>query len=63
MTELGRSLFEEGFEQGINEGKLEKTMEVAKIAIKKGMNDELISKLTELSIEQIEVIRKTIKSN
>lgn len=59
MTELGRSLFEEGK----LEGKQENAIEIAKRAIKKGMNDELISKLTELSIEQIEVIRKTIESN
>ncbi|OOM13976.1 hypothetical protein [Clostridium saccharobutylicum] len=59
MTELGRSLFEEGK----LEGKQENAMEVAKRAIRNGISNELISKLTELSIDQIEVIRKTIKSN
>ena len=55
MTELGRSLFEEG--------KLENAIDTAKRAIKKGMSDELISELTELPIEQIEIIRKAIKNN
>ena len=63
MTELGRSLFEEGFKKGFEEGKQEKAIEIAKRAIKKGMSDELISKLTELPIEQIEIIRKSIKNN
>ena len=55
MTELGRSL--------IKEGKQENTIEVAKRAIKEGMSDEIISKLTELTIEQIKIIRKTIETN
>ena len=59
MTELGRSLFEEGFKKG----KQEKAIEIAKRAIKKGMSDELISELTELPIEQVEIIRKAIKNN
>lgn len=63
MTELGISLFEEGFKQGLEEGKLKKTVEIAKVAIKKGLSDELISRLIELPIEQVEIIRKTIKNN
>lgn len=63
MTKLGISLFEEGFKQGLVEGKLKKSAEIAKRAIKKGMSDELISKLIELPIEQVEIIRKTIKNN
>lgn len=59
MTELGRSLINEGKV----EGKEENAIETAKRAIKKGMNDELISELTELSIEQIEIIKKAIKNN
>ncbi|BCZ48909.1 hypothetical protein psyc5s11_49760 [Clostridium gelidum] len=55
MTELGRSL--------IKEGKQENAIETAKRAIKKGMSDELISELTELPIEQVEIIRKAIKNN
>jgi len=38
-------------------------IETAKRAIKKGMSDELISELTELPIEQVEIIRKAIKNN
>ena len=63
MTELGRSLFEEGFKKGLEEGKQEKAIEITKKAIKKSMSDELIYELTELPIEQIEIIRKAIKSN
>ena len=59
MTELGRSLIKEGK----LEGKQENAIETAKRAIKKGMSNELISELTELPIEQIEIIRKAIKSN
>lgn len=53
MTELARLL--------IVEGKQEKAIETAKVAIKKGMRNELISELTELSIDEIEIIRKAIK--
>ncbi|WP_252242737.1 hypothetical protein [Clostridium sp. ZS2] len=75
MTELGKSLIEEGIEKGIqkgiekgrekgkSEGKLEKAIETAKIAIKKGMSNEVISELTDLSIEKIEIIRKAISNN
>ena len=59
MTELGRSLFEEGLE----EGKLNKSIEIAKIAISKGMSNELISELIELPIEQIQIIRIAIKND
>lgn len=75
MTELGKSLIEEGIEKGIqkgiekgrekgkSEGKLEKAIETAKIAIKKGMSNEVISELTDLSIEKIDIIRKAISNN
>lgn len=59
MTELGRSLIKEGK----LEGKQENSIEIAKRAIKKGMSDELISELTELTIEQIQIIRKAIETN
>ena len=59
MTELGRSLFEEGFKKG----KQEKAIEITKKAIEKGMSDELIYELTESPIEQIDIIRKAIKNN
>lgn len=63
MTELGKSLIEEGIEKGKSEGKQENTIEIAKRAIKKGMSNEVISELTELSIEDIDIIRKAISSN
>lgn len=52
MTELGKIL--------INEGKKEKAVEVAKKAISKGMDNETIKDLTDLSIDDIELIRKVI---
>lgn len=53
LTELGKSLKDEG--------KKEKAIETAKIAIKKGMDDETISELTGLSIEDIHLIREVLK--
>lgn len=61
MTELGRSLIEEGLAKGIVEGENKKTIEIVKNAIKKGMDNSIISDLTGLSIEEIEAIRKTLK--
>ncbi|NFE75308.1 hypothetical protein FDC27_01465 [Clostridium botulinum] len=63
MTELGKSLIEEGIEKGKSEGKQENAIETAKRAIKKGMSNDVISELTELSIEDIEIIRKAITQN
>jgi hypothetical protein len=57
MTELGKSLIDEGK----NEGKKEKTIEIVKKAIKKGMDDETIKELTDLDIDEIELIRKVLK--
>lgn len=53
MTELGKSLKDEG--------KKEKAVETAKIAIKKGMDNETISELTGLSIQDIDLIREVLK--
>lgn len=61
MTELGRSLIEEGLAKGIVEGENKKTIEIVKNAIKNGMDNNIISKLTGLSNEEIEAIRKTLK--
>ena len=52
VTELGKSL--------IDEGKKEKAIEIAKKAILKGMDNETIQELTDLSIEDIELIRKVM---
>ena len=52
VTELGKSL--------IDEGKKEKAIEIAKKAILKGMDNETIQDLTDLSIEDIEFIRKVM---
>lgn len=52
VTELGKSLIEEG--------KKEKAIEIAKKAILKDMDNETIQELTDLSIEDIELIRKVM---
>ncbi|KAJ48737.1 hypothetical protein BD780_000867 [Clostridium tetanomorphum] len=53
MTELGKSL--------IQEGKKEKAIEIAKKAIKKGLDNEIIKELTDLDIDEIELIRKVLE--
>ncbi len=57
MTELGKSLIEEGMEKGIKK----KTLDVVKKAIKKGLDNETIKELTDLDIEKIQLIRETIE--
>lgn len=52
MTELGKTL--------IAEGKKEKAIETSKKAILKGMDNETIRDLTDLSIDEIELIRKVM---
>ncbi|WP_294406597.1 hypothetical protein [uncultured Clostridium sp.] len=42
----------------INKGKEEQVIETAKVAIKEGMSDELITKLTGLTESQISIILK-----
>ncbi|MCH3964506.1 MAG: hypothetical protein LKE46_09520 [Clostridium sp.] len=61
MTELGKSLIDEGIEKGKDEGKKEKTIEIIKRAIKKGMDNETIKELADLNIDEIELIRKVLK--
>ncbi|KGM97261.1 hypothetical protein Z968_03885 [Clostridium novyi A str. 4552] len=61
MTELGKSLIQEGIEKGKDEGKKEKTLEIVKKAIKKGLDNETIKELTDLDIEEIELIREVLK--
>ncbi|HBJ2623662.1 TPA: hypothetical protein LA827_003470 [Clostridium botulinum] len=61
MTELGRSLIEEGRELGILQGRKNKRIEVTKKAIKKGMSNKLINELTELPIAEIEEIRMAME--
>ena len=56
MTKTGKSLIEEGKE----EGKKEKVIEIAKKVILKGMDNDTIKDLTDLSIDEIEAIRHVI---
>lgn len=46
-----------GIEKGIEKGEEKKAIETARIAIKKGLNDDLISELTGLSFEEINSIK------
>ena len=48
-----------GIEKGIEKGEEKKAIETARIAIKKGLNDDLISELTGLSFEEINSIRQS----
>ncbi len=56
VTELGKSLIDEGKD----EGKKEKAIEIAKKAILKGMDNDTIKDLTDLTIEEIETIRRVM---
>ncbi len=53
VTEIGKSLIEEGKEAG----EKKKAIEIAKKAILKGMDNETIKELTDLTIEEIETIK------
>jgi predicted transposase/invertase (TIGR01784 family) len=50
----------EGIEKGRMKGRMEEKLEVVKNAIRLGMNDEQISLLTGLSVDEIKVIRKEL---
>lgn len=58
MTKLGEMLVEDG----IKKGEEKKAIEISKTAIKEGMSDELISKLTGLTEPQVSVIRQSISN-
>ena len=59
MTKLGEMLVEDGIKKGKIEGKEEQAIETAKVAIKKGLSDELICELTGLTESQISIIRNS----
>jgi predicted transposase/invertase (TIGR01784 family) len=52
----------EGEAIGLEKGKLEEKIEIAQNAIKKGFDNETIAELTNLTIEQIEELRKKYKN-
>lgn len=58
MTRLGEMLVDDG----IKKGKEKKAKEISKIAIKEGMSDELIAKLTGLTELQVSTIRESISN-
>jgi len=49
---------EKGIQEGLEKGKLAQKIEIAKSAIKNGLDDALIASLTDLSIDQIQLLRK-----
>ncbi|MHC1749553.1 MAG: hypothetical protein AB9856_14875 [Cellulosilyticaceae bacterium] len=57
MTELGKSLIEEGMQEGMQKGIEKGKLEVAKTAIGEGLDDETISRLTGIPIEEIKILR------
>jgi predicted transposase/invertase (TIGR01784 family) len=59
MTELGKSLWNDGREDGIEEGKKEIVMNMAK----NGLKDEMIATMTGLSIEEVEKLKGEIKND
>ena len=58
MTKLGEMLVEDG----IKKGEKKKAIEIAKTAIKEGMSDALIAKLTGLTESQVSIIRQSISN-
>ena len=57
------NLINTGIKQGIKQGEKKKSIEIAKKGILKGLDNETIMDLTELSIEEIELIRKEMSLN
>ena len=49
-------------EDGIKKGEEKKAIEIAKTAIKEGMTDELIAKITGLTESQVSIIRQSISN-
>ena len=54
---------EQGIKQGIKQGEKKKSIEITKKGILKGLENETTMDLTELSIEEIELIRKEMSLN
>ena len=52
---------EEGISQGISQGAEQKAIETAKEALKNNISIELISKITGLSLEQVEQLAQKCK--
>ncbi|MDW8295848.1 MAG: hypothetical protein RMJ97_03095 [Raineya sp.] len=51
---------QKGIEMGIEMGEKKRNLEIAKNAIRKGFDNQLLQRLTGLSIEEIEALRKEI---
>ena len=49
---------EEGVKQGLEQGAKQRNIEIAKNLIQNGLDNELVSKSTGLSIEEVEELRK-----
>lgn len=52
----------EGKQEGLVEGETKKALKVAEKAILEGLYNQIISRITGLSMEEIEKIRKEIKN-
>ncbi len=52
---------EKGVQKGLEQGAKQRDIEIARTAIENGFDNETISKLTRLSLSEIETIRKENK--
>ncbi|MCM1371127.1 MAG: hypothetical protein NC181_04505, partial [Clostridium sp.] len=58
MSEATRKGLEKGIEEGIKEGKQEEKLEIARNMINNGFDIKTISKITKLSINEIEKLNE-----
>ena len=56
MEEFGQRKYEEGEQKGLKQGMSRASLEVAKNLLKKGLSFDLISEVTGMSIEKLEVL-------
>jgi flagellar biosynthesis/type III secretory pathway protein FliH len=53
---------QEGLQKGKQEGKQEAALAIARNAIASGANDEFIAKITRLSLEQVQALRRELQT-
>ncbi|MGL5753171.1 MAG: hypothetical protein ACRCXT_21690, partial [Paraclostridium sp.] len=60
VTEIGKSLIEEGKEEGINEGKKEKAVEIAR-GLLDILSIEIIAQKTGLTVDEVKALKDESK--
>jgi len=53
MTQIEQWIREEGIKEGIKEGEIKNKMETARIALKKGLPEDLVAEITALDMETV----------